>query len=653
MDWMVQEQERGITITSAATTCFWKNHRINIIDTPGHVDFTMEVERSLRVLDGTIGIFCGVAGVQPQSETVWRQADRYNIPRIAYINKMDRIGANFENAVESMREKLGANVVEMVIPIGSEDSFEGIVDLVTMKAYVYLSDDLGATYEIREIPENLREIAELKRAELVEKAAEVDDEAMEKYIEGEELTIDELKSAIRRGTLSTEIVPVFCGSSFKNKGVQPLLDAIVDYLPSPVDIPAIVGINPKGEEVERKPVVSEKLSALAFKVVSDPFVDKLVYLRVYSGKFKSGQTIYNSVREENERVAKIFLMHSNNRKQIEMACAGDIVAVAGLKRTTTGDTLCEKSGRIILESIEYPETVMNIAVEPKTKNDAQKLEVSLAKLSEEDPTFTSKTDEDTGQIIISGMGELHLEIIIDRLIREFGVGCNVGKPQVTYKEAITNSVVVEGLCDRAAGNKTQYGKVKIEFTPLERGEGFRFENELSAAKFPKVFASAVENSLSQCMNAGVLCGFPVIDAKARLIDADVRDVDSTEVAFSIAAAVAYSEGMQKASPVVVEPIMEIEIETPEAYMGDVIGDLNSRRGRVEGIELRGNLQVLKGMVPLAEVFGYSTTLRSLTQGRGTYTMHFFSYEVPPDNIAKEIITRVRGIIPEYFSGENN
>jgi elongation factor G len=648
MDWMDQERERGITIQSAAITCFWNDHRINIIDTPGHVDFTMEVERSLRVLDGAVAVFCAVAGVQPQSETVWRQADRYNIPRVAFINKMDRLGADYDSAVTSMVEKLEAPVLEMNYPIGCEEDFIGVIDLVTMKAYIYLSEDLGASYEVREIPDDLKDVAELKRAELIEKVAEVDDLAMEKFIEGESLSEEEIIAAVRRATISCVLIPVFAGSAFKNKGVQPLLNGILAYLPSPVDCDDVEGLDRKGETTTRKPLVSEDLATLAFKVSSDPFVDKLVYARVYSGKFKVGQTIHNATRDVKERVAKIFLMHSNSRKEIDMACAGDIVALAGLKETVTGDTLCDKSSQIVLESMDYPEPVINIAVEPKTRADSVKLVQSLNKLTMEDPTFRMNVDEETGQTLISGMGELHLEIIVERLIREFGVGCNVGTPQVSYREAITEKVTVEGLCDRTAGNKSQFARVVLEFTPGEPGTGFIFKNHVSPGEIPRVYVNNVESSLRQSMAAGILCGYPIMNLKVDMIGGEARDLDSTEISFSVAAAMAFNQAMQQASPTVLEPMMSIEVVTPEDYMGDVIGDLNGRRGRIEGVELQGKLQVLKGVVPLAETFGYSTTLRSLTQGRGTYTMQYFAYEEPPVAVGKEIVIKSRGVIPDYY-----
>ncbi len=576
------------------------------------------------------------------------------MPRVAYINKMDRIGADFAAAARSVREKLRANAVEVNLPIGAEETFAGVVDLITMKAYVYLTEDLGATYEVREIPAGMRELAEAKRAELVERVAECDDAAMEKFVNGEALSEEELHAAIRRATIACRLVPLLAGSSFKNKGVQPLLDAVVRYLPSPLDLPPVKGHGRDGDVIERAPTTAEHFCALAFKVASDPFVEKLVYLRVYSGKIRAGAMAYNATRDASERVTKIFLMHSNNRTEIDEARAGDIVAVAGLKGTTTGDTLCDKAHRLFLEKMQVPEPVVRVAVEPKTKADAEKLETALRRLADEDPTFRTAVDAESGQTLISGMGELHLDIIVDRLVREFNVGVNVGTPQVSYKETLGRAVEAEGIIDRTVGQRAQFARVRVAFAPAERGSGFSFRNAVPANRLPRELAAAVEASLRQSMNAGVLCGFPVVDVACELAAAEWREVDSNETAFSIAAAMAYSEAMTKGRPTVLEPVMKLDIEAPDQYMGEIIGDLNARRGRVESIEAHGESRrrstVVSGVAPLAETFGYATALRSLTQGRGTYSMHFFSYEPPPSGVAREIVQRIRGVIPEYYEG---
>ena len=642
MDYLPQEQERGITITSAATTCFWGDHRINIIDTPGHVDFTVEVERSLRVLDGAIAIFCAVGGVEPQSETVWRQADRYGVPRIAYVNKMDRVGADFFAVVQQMKDRLMTTPVPVQIPNGAEDRFEGVIDLVKMKA-IYWTDDLGVNYEYRDIPEELRGLAEEYRTQLLEHAAEFDEELMMKYLEGEEISEEEIKAAVRAGTLQTKITPVLCGTSFKNKGVQPLLDAVIDYLPSPLDLPPVTGINPKtDEEVQRKPDENEPFTALAFKVVVDPYVGKLTFFRVYSGKIKTGSYVYNASKETDERVSRILLMHANRREEREEASAGDIVAGVGLKSTTTGDTLCDKNAPIILESMEFPAPVINVAIEPKTKADQDKLSAALAKLAEEDPTFRVSYDEETGQTLIWGMGELHLEIIVDRLMREFKVGANVGRPQVAYRETITRPVSnVEAKYVRQTGGRGQYGHVVINVEPAP-GEGFVFVDQIVGGVIPKEFIPSVEKGVREALESGVLAGYQVEDVKVTLIDGSFHPVDSSDIAFKIAGSLAMRDALQKASPVLLEPIMKVEVTVPEDYMGDVIGDLNSRRARLEGMEKRLNLQVIRAFVPLAEMFGYATDLRSLTQGRGTFVMQFDHYEPVPSNIAQEIVARAQG-----------
>ncbi|BCS81704.1 elongation factor G [Anaerocellum diazotrophicum] len=637
MDWMEQEQERGITITSAATTCEWKGHRINIIDTPGHVDFTVEVERSLRVLDGAIAVFCAKGGVEPQSETVWRQADKYRVPRIAYVNKMDIMGANFFNVIDMMKERLGANPVAIQVPIGKEDTFRGIVDLLTMKAIIYV-DDLGKVSQETEIPEDVKDIAEEYRIKLLEAVAETDEEIMMKYLEGEEITVEELKAAIRKATINMQMTPVLCGSSYRNKGVQPLLDAVVDYLPSPVDIAAVKGFSPDtGEEIERKTSEDEPFCALAFKIMSDPYVGKLTFLRVYSGVLHAGSYVYNSTKNKKERVGRLLHMHANHREDVDAVYAGDICAAIGLSNTTTGDTLCDENHPIVLESMEFPEPVIQVAIEPKTKADQEKMGIALQRLAEEDPTFKVSTNHETGQTLIAGMGELHLEIIVDRMRREFKVEVNVGKPQVAYKETIKKSVKVEGKYIRQSGGRGQYGHVWLELEPLERGAGYEFVNKIVGGVIPKEFIPSVDAGVQEAMQSGVLAGYPVVDVRVTLFDGSYHEVDSSDMAFRIAAAQAFREGMKKADPVLLEPIMKVEVVVPEEYMGDVMGDINSRRGRIEGMELRGNAQVIRAYVPLAEMFGYATDLRSKTQGRGTYTMQFDHYEEVPKNIADKIL----------------
>jgi elongation factor G len=642
MDWMEQEKERGITITSAATTCFWRDHRINIIDTPGHVDFTIEVERALRVLDGAIAIFDASAGVEPQSETVWRQANKYRVPRIAFMNKMDKMGADFLMAVNSMIERLGANPVPIQIPIGAEETFRGPIDLVRMKAYYFDDETLGAKYVEDEIPDEYRAQAEEYREKMIEALADIDDSLMEKYLNGEEVSEEEIKRVIRQGTLQLKITPVLCGSAFKNKGVQMLLDAIVDYLPSPVDIPPVKGRTPDGREVERRPTDDEPFAALAFKVMTDPYVGQLTYLRVYSGVLSAGSYVYNSTKNKKERIGRLLKMHANKREELKEVRAGDIGAAVGLKYTLTGDTLCDEKDPIILESIEFPEPVISIAIEPKTKADQEKLSQALQKLAQEDPSFRVTYDEETGQTLISGMGELHLEIIVDRLVREFKVGANVGKPQVAYRETIRTPAKAEGKFIRQTGGRGQYGHVFIEIEPLEKGKGFEFVNRIVGGTIPKEYIPAVEKGIKEAMERGVIAGYPIVDVKATLYDGSYHEVDSSEMAFKIAASMAFKEAAKKAEPVLLEPIMSIEVVTPEEYMGDVIGDLNGRRGKIQSMERRGNTQVIRALVPLAEMFGYATDLRSKTQGRATYTMQFSHYEEVPKNIAETIVERTRG-----------
>ncbi len=643
MDWMEQEQERGITITSAATTCFWKGHRINIIDTPGHVDFTVEVERSLRVLDGVVAIFCAVGGVQPQSETVWRQANRYHVPRIAYVNKMDRLGADFYRVVQRMKDRLGANAVPIQLPIGAESDFRGIIDLVRMRAIIY-KDDLGKEYEETEIPAEMHEMASHWREVLIEAAADVDDTLIEKYLEGEPIIPEEIVRALRRGTLQNKIVPVTCGSSFKNKGVQPLLDAIVDYLPSPIDIGAVKGTNPRtGAPEARYPSDNEPFTALAFKIMSDPFVGKLTYFRVYSGTLSKGSYVYNASKDKKERIGRIVRMHANHREDVEVVYAGEIAAAVGLNETTTGDTLCDEKAPIILEAMQFPDPVISVAIEPKTKADQDKLGIALSRLAVEDPTFRISTDPETGQTIISGMGELHLEIIVDRLMREFKVEANVGRPQVAYREAIRQPARGEGRYVRQTGGRGQYGHCILEIEPLPPGQGFEFVNKIVGGVIPKEFIPAIEGGVREAMDTGVIAGYPVIDVRVAVVDGSYHEVDSSEMAFKIAGSLGFKAAMQKANPTIKEPIMAVEIVTPEQFLGDVIGDLNSRRGRIEGIEPGpGGTQTIRAHVPLAEMFGYATALRSLTQGRATYVMQPSHYEEVPSHIAQELIARVQG-----------
>ena len=642
MDWMAQEQERGITITSAATTCFWPDHngklnRINIIDTPGHVDFTVEVERSLRVLDGSVTVFCAKGGVEPQSETVWRQAEEYKVPRMAYVNKMDIMGADFYRVVQMMKDRLKCNAVPIQLPIGSEDTFKGIVDLVEMKAYVYY-DDLGKDIRCEEIPEDMKELAEKYHTEMIEHVAELDDNLMDKYLSGEELSIHEIKDCIRKSTIANHMVPVCCGTSYKNKGVQKLLDAIVDYMPAPTDIPPIKGINPETEEEEvRHSSDEEPFSALAFKIATDPFVGKLCFFRVYSGTIEAGSTVYNSVKDSNERMGRIVQMHANDRKDIDRVYAGDIAAAVGLKNTTTGDTLCDEKHPIILESMEFPDPVIRVAIEPKTKAGQEKMGIALAKLAEEDPTFKAYTDEETGQTIIAGMGELHLEIIVDRLMREFKVEANVGKPQVAYKETIRKNADVDTKYARQSGGKGQYGHVKIRIEP-NPGKGYEFVNAVVGGAIPKEYIPAVDQGIQGAMLSGVLAGYNVVDVKVTLYDGSYHEVDSSEMAFKIAGSMAFKEAMRKADPVLMEPIMKVTVITPEEYMGDVIGDLNSRRGMILGMDAIPGAQQVNAEVPLSEMFGYATDMRSKTQGRGQYTMEPAHYAEVPKNISEKIIS---------------
>lgn len=637
MDWMAQEQERGITITSAATTCHWLDHRINIIDTPGHVDFTVEVERSLRVLDGSVTVFCAKGGVEPQSETVWRQADNYKVPRMAYVNKMDIMGADFYNVVAMMKDRLQCNAVPIQLPIGSEETYKGLIDLVENKAYVYY-DDLGKDIREEEIPEDMKEKAEQYRIEMMEHIAETDEALMEKYLEGEELTVAEMKKAIRKSTIANEMVPVLCGTSYKNKGVQKLLDAIVDYMPSPVDIPAIKGIDPEtGEETESPSSDDVPFAALAFKIMTDPFVGKLCFFRVYSGTLDAGSHVLNSTKDNKERIGRILQMHANDRKDIDKVYSGDIAAAVGLKNTTTGDTLCDPDHPIILESMEFPDPVIRVAIEPKTKEGQEKMGIGLAKLAEEDPTFQTYTDEETGQTIIAGMGELHLEIIVDRLMREFKVEANVGKPQVSYKETIRKPVDIEHKYARQSGGKGQYGHVLMKLEPLEPGSGYEFVNKIVGGAIPKEYIPAVDAGVQGAMQTGVLAGYNVVDVRVTLYDGSYHEVDSSEMAFKIAASMAFKEGCRKGDPVLKEPIMQVDVIVPEEYMGDVMGDLNSRRGQIQGMEARAGAQMIHSFVPLSEMFGYATELRSRTQGRGQYTMQPSHYEEVPKSIQEQII----------------
>ncbi|RVU53863.1 elongation factor G [Anaerosphaera multitolerans] len=637
MDWMAQEQERGITITSAATTAFWKDHRLNIIDTPGHVDFTVEVERSLRVLDGAVSLFDAKSGVEPQSETVWRQADKYHVPRIAHINKMDVTGADFFRSIETIKKRLGANPVPIQIPIGAEDQFIGMIDLVEMVAEIYKNDD-GTEIEITDIPDDYKDLAEEYRDNLIEKVSEYDEDLMVAYLEGEEIDKEQLKGAIRKATIQVEITPVTCGSSYKNKGVQLLLDAIVAYLPSPLDIPAITGTSPDGEEIiERHASDEEPLSALAFKIVTDPYVGKLAYFRVYSGTLKSGSYVLNSSKGKRERIGRILLMHANKREEVEEVYAGEIAAAVGLKDTTTGDTLCDEKNPVILEKMEFPEPVISVAIEPKTKASQDKMAIALQKLSEEDPTFRTHTDDETGQTIISGMGELHLDIIVDRLLREFKVEANIGNPQVSYRETITKPAEGEGKYVRQSGGRGQYGHAKIKVQPLEPGSGIVFKNAIVGGAIPKEFIGPVQQGIEEALKSGVVGGYEVLDIEVTLYDGSFHDVDSSEMAFKIAGSMAIRDALTKGDPVLLEPVEKVEITTPEEYMGDVIGDINSRRGRMEGMELIGGAQIVTCFVPLGEMFGYATSLRSNTQGRANYSMQFDHYEQVPKNIAEEVL----------------
>lgn len=637
MDWMEQEQERGITITSAATTAHWKGYRLNIIDTPGHVDFTVEVERSLRVLDGAVSLFDAKSGVEPQSETVWRQADRYHVPRIAHINKMDVTGADFFRSVRTIEDKLHGNPVPIQIPMGAEENFIGMIDLVTMEAEIY-KDDMGTEIEITEVPEEYKAQAEEWRENMIEKVSEFDEDLMMAYLEGEEVTVDDIKRAIRKGTLDVAMTPVTCGSSYKNKGVQLLLDAIIDYLPSPVDIPAIVGVDPDtDQEEDRHASDDEPFSALAFKIVTDPYVGKLSYFRVYSGTLKAGSYVYNSSKGKRERVGRILLMHANKREEVEEIYAGEIAAAVGLKDTSTGDTLCAEDDLIILENMEFPEPVISVAIEPKTKASQDKMSIGLQKLAEEDPTFRTYTDEETGQTIIAGMGELHLDIIVDRLLREFKVEANIGNPKVSYREGILGSAEGEGKFVRQSGGRGQYGHAKIKVEPLEAGKGFEFENNIVGGAIPKEFIGPTQQGIEEAMQNGVLGGYEVLDVKVSLYDGSFHDVDSSEMAFKIAGSMALRDALSKANPVLLEPVMKVEIVTPEEYMGDVIGDINSRRGRMEGMELVAGAQIVTCYVPLAEMFGYATSLRSNTQGRANYSMQFDHYEQVPKNVSEEVL----------------
>jgi elongation factor G len=643
MDWMEQEQERGITITSAATTCFWKDHRVNIIDTPGHVDFTVEVERSLRVLDGSVAVFCSVGGVEPQSETVWRQADKYRVPRIAFINKMDRLGADFDRGVDMIRERLGANAIPLQLPIGKEDNFAGVVDLVLMKAIVWDDESLGARFEVVDIPADMQERVEAARELLVEEVCTYDEQLMDKYLGGEELSLEELQAGIRKACIEIKMIPVLCGSAFKNKGVQNLLDAVVDYMPSPNDVPPISGMVPETEEpVTRPPGDDKPFAALAFKVMTDPFVGQLTFFRVYSGVAESGATVLNATRNKKERFGRLLKMHANKREEIKQVYSGDIAAGVGLKLTTTGDTLCDPNNPCLLESMEFPEPVIHIAVEPKTKSDMEKMGQALGKLVQEDPTLRVRTDDETGQTILSGMGELHLEVIIDRLQREFKVDANIGAPQVAYRETITKSVEVQGKFVRQSGGRGQYGDCWLRLEPLEPGSGFEFVDQIKGGVIPREYIPSVGKGAEEASENGVVAGFPIVDVRVTCYDGSYHDVDSSEMAFKIAGSMGFKSGAAKAAPVLLEPVMAVEVVVPEEYMGDVMGDLSSRRGRVLGMDSRGGAQVINSNVPLASMFGYATELRSMTQGRATYTMVFDHYEQVPKAISEEIVSRVKG-----------
>ncbi|HMH49492.1 MAG TPA: elongation factor G [Candidatus Acidoferrum sp.] len=644
MDWMVQEQERGITITSAATTCFWRDCRINIIDTPGHVDFTVEVERSLRVLDGAVAILDAVSGVEPQTETVWRQADKYQVPRIVYVNKMDRVGADYYRSLDMVRTRLGAHPVAVQIPLGAEDTFVGLVDLMEMKAYVWSDDEtLGKEFQTIDIPADVREQAHEYREKLIEGLAEVDDHLMEKYVAGQEITTEEIRSAVRKGTIAMKVFPVLCGASFKNKGVQALLDAVVDFLPSPLDIPPVQGLNPETRAVEeRKASDDEPFAALAFKIMNDQHVGQLVFLRVYAGTLETGDAVYNSTKDRKERVGRLLRMHANKKEEIEAIAAGDIVAAIGLKFATTGDTLCDPDKPIVLESMTFPEPVIAVAIEPKTRADEEKLGVALSRLALEDPTFRVTTEEETSQTLIHGMGELHLEIIVDRLLREFRVEANVGKPQVAYRETVRRPAGAQGRFVRQTGGRGQYGDVYIEVEPNEPGGGFVFENKIVGGSVPREYVPAVEKGIREAMQTGVLAGYPMVDIKVRLTDGSYHEVDSSELAFKIAGSIGFKEAVRRGKPVLLEPVMDVEVVTPEEYMGAIVGDLNSRRGRIVSMEARGSSQVIRANVPLGQMFGYATEMRSMTQGRATYTMQFARYEEVPTAIAEEIVAKVAG-----------
>jgi elongation factor G len=647
MDWMEQEQERGITITSAATTCFWRDIRINIIDTPGHVDFTAEVERSLRVLDGAVAVFDAVHGVEPQSETVWRQADKYGVPRICFINKMDKMGADFEHAVDTIRKRLNARPVAIQIPIGQEAAFKGVVDLVDMKAIYWRDETMGAKYEVEEIPADLKKKAEAFHAQLVESVAEHDDHLLHKFLEGETISGEELRKSLRQSVINLKLFPVLCGTAFKNKGVQTLLDAVVDYLPSPLDIPATEGVDPDHPEkkLTRKADDKEPFSALAFKIMADPFVGQLTFIRVYSGQLKTGDSVLNATRGKSERIGRLLKMHANKREEISEIFAGDICACVGLKNVTTGDTTCSEKAPILLESITFAAPVISVAVEPKTKGDQEKMGIALGRLAQEDPTFKVNTDPDSGQTIISGMGELHLEIIVDRMMREYKVEANVGKPQVAYRETIRKHAEAEGKYIRQTGGRGQYGHVKLYVDPNEKGKGFEFVNEIKSGAIPREYFKAIEHGIKEAMEGGVLAGYPMVDIKVTLYDGSYHEVDSDEMAFKIAASMGFKEAARKASPVLLEPIMSVEVVVPEEFMGTIIGDLNSRRGRIEGVEHRAGSQVIKSLVPLAEMFGYATQMRSNTQGRATFSMHFAHYDEAPRNVTEEIVAKVQGKAP--------
>jgi elongation factor G len=639
MDWMEQEQERGITITAAATTCFWADHRINLIDTPGHVDFTVEVERSLRVLDGAVVVFDGVAGVEPQSETVWRQADRYRVPRFCFVNKLDRIGADFWRVVDMIHERLGANAVPLQVPIGGESDFRGVIDLINMQAITY-GNDIGDQIQVGEIPSELAAEAAKQRDKMIESLADANDEIAHKYLEGEEISSDELRHALRAATLSYKVVPVLCGSALKNKGVQPMLDAVIDYLPSPLDVPPVTGIDPRsGDDTTRHTKPEEPFAALAFKIAADPFVGKLAFFRVYSGTLKTGSYVYNSTKGGKERVGRLLQLHANHREEIDQVSAGDIAAAVGLKNTTTGDTLCDESKPIVLENITFPEPVIELAVEPKTKADQDKMSLALQRLAEEDPTFRVSTDVESSQTRIAGMGELHLEVIVDRMLREFKVQANVGRPQVSYREAIRKAVKAEGRFVRQTGGKGQYGHAVLQLEPLERGAGFEFESKIVGGAVPREFWKAIEEGARDALAGGVIAGYPVIDVKATLVDGSYHEVDSSEMAFKIAGSMAAKAGVTKADPAILEPVMKVDVTTPEDFMGDVIGNLNSKRGHIEGIDEHGTSRVVRALVPLAEMFGYATELRSMTQGRATYSMEFARYSEVPTNLANELIAK--------------